>query len=386
MTKTLRELAETEVSELLHRGVSVFDPGEGASRALGELKETKRYEAVVSSGERYGLVTVRDLLKVDHPERTKIEGLWRVLGPASPNSTVLEVDEALIRNNVRALPVVENREVVGIISQVDIAEALCDVPEISGIPAKELMRRPVLSLDINERVAYARRLMLEKGFSHVPIVEYNRLVGMVTAGDIVHAFITPAAKTTTGERAGEKVTRFPGAVAGVMDRHPFTVGPDASALEVACGLGERGKSACMMVNRDRSILGIITPRELNSVLLRLRLAEELPVYILGLTEEEGFFERAVAEEKVRRIVNRSMKLHPQITEASVRIKRQQKGGQRARYQAIARVLSPEEQFIAQEEGWDLLSTFDRLCETLDKTLRKAKQEPERDPRRRRGRR
>jgi len=385
LAKTLKELVFSEIRDLIHGPVIVFKPDDMASKVLGALEETGRYEAVVASDERVGLVTIRDLLGVSQPAQTKVDGIWRVTGALSLSDRILDLADAMVRNNVRAMPVVENRKVVGIISQVDVMDALCDVPELSGISAKELMRMPVVSLDVNERIAFARRLMLEKGFSHIPVVEYNRLVGMVTAGSIVHTFITPISKTTMGDRVGEKVSRFPGPVSGIMDLHPFTVEPDASALDVACGMRDQRKSACIVTDPRRAILGIITPRELMAPLLRFRPEKELPVYIVGL-EDEDFFERAVAEEKVRRVVRRSMKMHPNIQEISIRVKRSQTQGKQTRYEVTARVLSPDEQILAEADGWDILAVFDGLCDTLDKALRKSKHEPERRQRRRRFRR
>lgn len=384
MVRTLRELAFSEIQDLMHGRVSVFNPDDMASKVLGELKETGRYEAAVASEDGIGLITVRDLLGVSQPAQTRVDGIWKIIGSVSPRDEVMDVVWAMVRNNVRAIPVVEDGKVVGIVSQVDVTSALGDVSELSGTPVKGLMRTPVISLDIDERISYARRLMLEKGFSHIPIVEYNRLVGIVTAKDIVHTFITPISKTTTGARVGEKVVRFPGMVIGIMDRHPLTVGADDSALEVARGLRDQGKSACVVTDRRRAILGIITPRELLAPLLRFREEEELPVYIVGLSGTG--LEESVAEEKVRRVVERSMKIHPHINEVSVRVKQSKTRGTQIRYEATARVLSAEEQFIAEEEGWDLLEVFDKLCDTLDKALKKSKHEPERSPRRRRFRR
>ena len=385
LMRTLQELATSEIDELFHRDVSVFDPDEKASKVLGELRETGRYEATVSSGGKFGIITIRDMLDVTQPTQTRINGHWSVIGFASPTDPVIKITEVLIRNNVRALPVVEDGDVVGIVSQVDLNKALCDVSELEGIKAKELMRSPVISLDVSERVAFARRLMLERGFSHVPIVEYNRLVGMVTAESIVHTFITPLGKTTIGDRAGQKGTRFSGLVNRIMDFHPLAIETEASALEAARGLRDQQKSACLLTDERKTILGIITPRELIGLMLRLRTKDELPVYIIGVSDED-FFERAVAEEKVRRVVMRSMKIHPHIQEVSIRIKRSQAGGTRTRYEATARVLSPEEQSLAKTEGWDLIAVFDELCDKLEKALKTSKHKPERRPRRRRFRR
>jgi len=227
--------------------------------------------------------------------------------------------------------------------------------------------------------------MLERGFSHIPITEEKRLVGLVNAEIIVQAFIIPISKTTQGDRIGEKINRFQGFLRGVMDPQPFTVEPDANALEVARGLREREKSACIVVSKSREIHGILTPRELLTLFQNIKMEGELPIYIVGLSDED-FFERGIAEEKVRRVVSRSMRIHPHIEEVSVRIKRSQTHGNKIRYEITARVLCPEEQFIAEANGWELLEVFDELCGTLDKTLRKSKHKPERNKRRRRFRR
>jgi CBS domain-containing protein len=369
----------------------IFKPGDSASRVLGELEGAGRYEAVVSSGERYGIVTIRDMLEVNQPEQMKLgdysTGIWRVLEPVATGYYMVEVAHLLDELNVRAFPVVEDNEVKGIISQVDISNALCDVKELSDIPAKELMKRPVVTIDAGEKVTSARRLMLDNGFSHIPITKSGRLVGILTAWDLVHAFVVPISKATHGDWGGEKVARFPGLVGKVMDAHPFTVEADSSALDVARGLRRLEKSACIMLDKRGLVLGIMTPRELVSILFKLRMEEELPVYIIGLTDRENFYERAVAEGKVRRVVERTLKFHPDITEVSVRIKRQQHTGSRVRYQLTARALSAVEHYMATAEGWDLMEVFDKLCENLDRKLRRGKPQPEGSPRiRRRGRR
>ncbi len=385
MASSLRELAFTEIREFVNRRVTVFSPDETASKVLGVLKETDRYEAVVSSDGSVGIITVRDLLGVVQPSRTKIEGIWRATSVVSPGDPVVDFVKLLVRNNIRAMPVVEEGRAVGIVSQVDLISALCDVPELSGIHARELVRSPVLNLDIDEKVSFARRLMLERGISHIPVLEYGRLVGVVTAADIVHTFIIPASRTTYGERSEVKVTRFPGIVSGVMDVHPFTVGPDASALDVVSGMKELWKSACFMTDERDKILGILTPRELLPLLLRFSVEEELPVYIMGLTDED-FFESAIAEEKVRRVVTRSRRFRPDITEVSVRIKRSQTRGIRTRYELTARALTKDGQINVKAEGWDLLQIFDELCETLGNAMGRTKPEHPGRQRRRRSRR
>ena len=384
MSMTLRELALTEIRNIIPQRSGVFTPDETVARVLGSLKANDAYEAAVSSEGVHGIITLRDFLEVDQPTQTKIDGIWRAIESIGPEEPVLSLCESLVRNNIRALPVADDGA-VRLATQMDVVSAMAEVPKLSEYPARELIRSPVWSLDIDERITYARRTMLERGISHVPVVEYGRLVGVVTAGDIVHTFIAPASKTTTGERVGRRGSRFPGQVIGIMDTRPCTVTPDSSVLDAVTKLRDQGKSACFMTDSDNRTLGILAPRDLMAPLLRLRAPEEFPVYVMGI-EEEDFFERAVAEAKVRRVVERSRRFRPDITEVSVKIKRSQITGERTRYEFTGRAIGQGGQINVEAEGWDLLETFDVLTTRLGEAIRRSKPRTSGRTRRRRSRR
>ncbi len=380
MTKTLVELAETEVRTIMHSAGGVFSPGDQVSKVLGYLKDTGRPEAVAAKGSRIGIVSLRDLLGMDHPGRTKVESIWKQVGNLAPGAVVLDAATILMEKGVRALPVVEGEEVVGLVSQVDVIDALTEVPSLRNMEAKEYMQNPVITVEHMDGVAQARRIMLDRNISHIPVTKEGRLTGIITSDAIVHTFITPASKTTRGEMVGEKVTRFPGKVSDAMDPQPLTVGTDANMLQVVQGMSRSGKTACLMVNDDQVVHGIVTPRELLGLIAALRAEEEIPVYVVGITDED-FFERAVAEDKLRRIVERSMRMHPDIAEVRVMVKKQRERGERTRYSLTASVVGPSVEFYAENEGWGLMETFDGLCDALEKTLRRAKKEPQKGARR-----
>jgi predicted transcriptional regulator len=201
---------------------------------------------------------------------------------------------------------------------------------------------------------------------------------VVTAKILVNTFIIPVGVPTTGERIGEKTARFEGSVGNIMDVHPLTVGPDSSALEVTRRMRDQHKSACIVIDEKESILGIITPRELMALLMRFKEKEELPVYILGLSDED-VFNRTWAIEKARRVVERGFKIHPHINETSITIKKSRVRGNRIRYEMTAQVFSSkrDEMFSVKAEGWGLLPVFNDLCKTLDRELRKSKHKPKR---------
>ena len=380
MSKTLEELAQIEASKLLIRQKSQFDPKDPSSKALGYLKDTGQYEVAVSSGNKAGIITVRNLLGVDQPHITKIDSVWDQVGAAHLEDSILVISDIMLSNNVRALPVITDEGVVGVITQTSIIDEMSNVTELKDITSRDIVQKDPITMKPEEGIAQARRIMLDKGISHIPIVDDNKIKGMVTAEGIVHNFITPSSKSTRGDRAGLKVSRFPGQVSAIMDEQPCILNIKSTVRDVVLEISRKSKSACLVVDDNEKLIGIITPREILSLITSLKPEARLPVYILGLTDED-FLETSVAEEKVRRTVNKSLKIYPDINEVRIKVKKQSSGGERARYQLTARALGPSTSFQAKHEGWGLMKSFNGLCDALDKTLRRSKKEPQKGNRR-----
>ena len=382
MTPNIKERTYSEIQDIVHSPVSVFTPEDQVSKVLGVLKKSRRYEAAVKSTKTVGLITVRDLLAVDQPGQTKVDKIWRATGAVNKHSSIFEVVQRLIDHSIRALPVIEDDQVTGIISQMDLLKSLSDASELEGYQVRDMVKSPVWSLEAEDSISNARRIMLNKGISHIPVTKKGKLEGMITASMIVHTFINPTGRATTGGRGGGHIQRFPGKISGFMDSNPVTIGPDGSVLDAVRMMIDRDESACIVVDEEKNIIGILTPRELLSPLLGLQVEEGPPIYIMGLTDED-FFEKAVAEEKLRRVINKGLKFRPDITEVSVRIKKGKSQGNRTRYEITGRALSSDGQLNTTANGWDLLTVFDELCVALGKTISRTK--PERKPRIRRRR-
>lgn len=376
--KTLEELAKTSISELEFTTGSVFSPTDSASKMLGVLEDSKRTEAVASGDGRHGIITIRDLLEVDQPAKTRIDTIWKQVGTVNQNTSVLDAVDIMIQNGVTAIPFV-TRDSVSLVSQQDITSAMKNVSELKNMKAKDIIMYPVITATTDTPIAHVRRTMLDKGFSHIPILNDEKVVGIITGEEIVSTFIIDSAKTTTGDRSGEKVPKFPGQVSGLMNRQPLHVTPDTSVQEVIRKIDNMGEKYCLVVDEEQKLHGIITHRELLKVIQNLKPEPELPVYIVGI-ERENFFETAVVEDKIRRTVERSMKIMEEITEVSIRVKTQRNKGERTRYMITARALGPSFSFNVENEDWGLMEAFDGLIDALDKTLRRAKKEPQKKPR------
>jgi acetoin utilization protein AcuB len=102
--------------------------------------------------------------------------------------------------NIRHLPVVEKNKLVGILSDRDIKKTL--VPkkniierrdgttiQLSTSKVKSIMQRRTITIEPEKRAADAAAIMVKRKISVLPVTHKDKLVGIITATDILQAFV-----------------------------------------------------------------------------------------------------------------------------------------------------------------------------------------------------
>lgn len=116
-----------------------------------------------------------------------------------PEQLVQEVISLFVRYNIGALVVVNSAgAVVGIISERDIVRALPQLADVLTQPVSTIMTHNVIVASPQDDVVSVMRTMTEKRFRHLPILDGDRLAGLISIGDII--------KTQLDESQGEVET------------------------------------------------------------------------------------------------------------------------------------------------------------------------------------
>jgi CBS domain-containing protein/anti-sigma regulatory factor (Ser/Thr protein kinase) len=112
---------------------------------------------------------------------------------ATPEMPLSKVLEILRLNRISGLPVVENEKLVGVLSLEDIVRAL-QKNELSA-PTSQYMTRDVVTVANYESIVTAISTFTEKQLGRLPVIDENhRLVGMITKGDITRGILVALQK------------------------------------------------------------------------------------------------------------------------------------------------------------------------------------------------
>ena len=108
----------------------------------------------------------------------------------TPTATIGELLALLHRYNVGALPVVDGRELVGIVSERDVVRHLHERGRaLLDATVGDLMTSDVVTCSPRDRAADLARVMTERRIRHLPVCDDRGLVGIVSIGDLVKARI-----------------------------------------------------------------------------------------------------------------------------------------------------------------------------------------------------
>jgi CBS domain-containing protein len=109
----------------------------------------------------------------------------------SPDSTVYEALEKMAEKDIGALVVLKGTDLVGIFTERDYARQVILKGRFSReTKVHEVMSSPVRTVNSKTTVDDCMRLMTTERCRHLPIVDEEKLVGVVSIGDLVNHIIT----------------------------------------------------------------------------------------------------------------------------------------------------------------------------------------------------
>ena len=124
--------------------------------------------------------------------RDKGHHVWSV----SPDESVFQAISVMADKRIGALVVIAGETLVGIMSERDYArKVVLQGKSSKDTPVRDIMTSQVVSVSPNHTVDDCMRIVTAKGIRHLPVVQGEKVVGVVSIGDLVRRVISTQGET-----------------------------------------------------------------------------------------------------------------------------------------------------------------------------------------------
>ena len=258
-----------QVKDIMSEPVKI-DKSERLGHALDLMEKNDLRRLLVTNKDKLGgVITTRQIARVLgarkslgmpasslHVASATMDSLIKVL----PD---MQVDDAMaLMQKTGVLVVMDGEKVMGWVRPREVLTAV----KVSGT-AGDAMRVP-LTVNPNDRLVHARRMMLDRDVGRLPVVEGGRLVGIISERDIARSM---RAFRDLNDTASKQYARiFNILVSDVMTHDVKYVYVDTPLEEVKKIILEEDRGGLPVLNHREEVVGMITRRSILDYLARTR--------------------------------------------------------------------------------------------------------------------
>lgn len=129
---------------------------------------------------------IREINKNTKPHKRIRAIMSSPVRTVSPDTSIAEVEELMKKYGHNAFVVYENDEIKGIFSRSDLSKVKGH--NLMHAPVKAYMSKDVITIDADAPVNQAQKLMVKNGVGRLPVMDGDKMVGIVTRSNILAAY------------------------------------------------------------------------------------------------------------------------------------------------------------------------------------------------------
>jgi CBS domain-containing protein len=126
------------------------------------------------------------VMEITTAAKTLLEHKGRDIWTISPMATVYQAIQMMSEKNIGALPVMEGTKLVGMISERDyMSKVALKGKSSKETPVGDIMTRELVTVGPDQNISSCLEIITEHRIRHLPVVDGDKLLGIVSIGDLV---------------------------------------------------------------------------------------------------------------------------------------------------------------------------------------------------------
>lgn len=238
---------------------TIIQPSDKLSSVIDNILKNNSYDVFHFNGKSTLSTNTRLLLDAKNISKMDVESSLYPIPNIGPDDTIQKASKIISDYRTREAPVVENNKIIGVVTAKKILELLSKKGNKS-IKAKMIYTKNPITISSEKPLSNAKKIMTSKRLDHLPVINDGKIKQVLTPAHIIEYF-------TPQERQGNRSV-------GIRTAHKleFEIGNIGSTRVPQCtpddDLGKilssmlKTDTSCCLVKTGETLEGIITFRDI----------------------------------------------------------------------------------------------------------------------------
>jgi len=345
---------------------TTIEPTENLSSVINKIIRNKAYDVFCINGKTTLSTNILSLLNAKNITTMKVEPFLSPIPYLSPNATIQKAAHIMTHYRTREVPIVSKNKIIGVVTAKQIIKLLSS-KDNKWIKANLIYTQNPITISSNESLSSAKRIMISKKIDHLPIINKDKIKQVLTSSHLIEAII-PKESLGRFSRGANRVHKLESNIGNIGSTRIPQCSPNDDLNQILKSM-LKADTTCCLVNLWDNLQGIITFRDILG-LLATKIETQIPLFIVGLPEDQQ--DVKLISSKFEKTLKRLQQTYSEIQEARVSIKKQRTGGKKEGKFDVTIMISTSHHapLIYRSVGFDLGEVLEDLSQKLLRNLSK----------------
>jgi CBS domain-containing protein len=345
---------------------TIIDPTETLSSVINKISKNKAYDVFCIHGKTTLSTNILSLLNAKNITSMKVEPFLSPVPYISPNDSIQKASHIMTHYRTREVPVVSKNRIVGVVTAKQILKLLSS-KDNRWIKANLIYTQNPITISSDDSLSTAKRIMTNKKIDHLPVINNDKIKQVLTSSHLIESII-PKESLGRFSKGANRVHKLESQIGNIGSTRIPQCSPNDDLNKILKSM-LKSDTTCCLVNLWDNLQGIITFKDVLG-LLASKIETPIPLFIVGLPEDQQ--NSNLISSKFEKTLKRLQQTYSEIHEARVAIKKQRSGGKREGKFDVTIMITTSHHapLIYKSVGFDLGEVLEELSQKLLRNLSK----------------
>lgn len=360
------------VGEIMTKKVITLTTEDFISSAIAKMSDNKMHHIPIldGRGEYVGMLDYNLLYKRESiPVTTKVKTVMERTPSVGPDVDVSEAARIMLDSGIKALPVIEKNKLKGIVTSTDIVHSIRSIPSVAVLPASEIMSGDPITVSEDDDLLEALRKMRDIDETSIPVVNKE---GKVSGIVNINDISKELWRGRGRMRQGEyyrNVTKP--SVKDVM-APPLVVKPTETLSSCMEAMTKSDARICTVVNEDMVPEGVVSQSDILGEIVKGATGNRVLVNLSGARfDDPEVYDRIYSiVEKTAKSVSKFKRMKPMLI--NIHIEEYSQTGKETKYSVRGKMVTESKTFFSRSWDWNVFRAVKELMDQFEKMVQKSK--------------